>query len=140
MRSNGVSFTVEGYPGIRWDNAFWMIQASNWIVVGRGDGLASVRTDYLQQIQKTGRPWPELKDTCFQAVIDWPLLTAGNPSISIPLKPARATIDITPRAGRFHVTAYLIVSRGKSRGLRSRGMSEGIGEGAIDQLYGGPGR
>jgi hypothetical protein len=66
-----------------------------------------VRTDYLQQLQKTGRPWPALKDSWLQAVIDWPLLTAGNLAPSIPLKPARMTVDMTAIGGRFHITAYL---------------------------------
>jgi hypothetical protein len=42
-----------------------------------------------------------------QAVIDWPLLTAGNPAPPIPLKPARMTVDMTATGGRFHVTTYL---------------------------------
>lgn len=107
MRGKGAPFTTEGFSGSRWDNAFWMIQTPDWVVVGRGDGLASVRTDYLQQLQKTGRPWPALKDTWLQAVIDWPLLTAGNPAPFIPLKPARTTVDMTASGGRFHITAYL---------------------------------
>jgi hypothetical protein len=107
MHGKGAPFTAEGFSGSRWDNSFWIIQTPDWVVVGRGDGLASVRTDYLQQIQKTGRPWPELKDKWFQAVIDWPLLTAGNPVPSIPLKPARTTVDMTATGGRFHITAYL---------------------------------
>ena len=107
LREKAAPFTAEGFSGSRWDNAFWIVQTPNWIVVGRGDGLASVRTDYLQQLQKTGRPWPALKDSCLQAVIDWPLLTAGNPAPPIPLKPARMTVDMTATGGRFHVTTYL---------------------------------
>jgi hypothetical protein len=107
MRGKGAPLTAEGFSGWRWDNAFWMIQTPDWIVVGRGDGMDSVRSDYLQQVQKTGRPWPALKDTWLQAVIDWPLLIAGNAAPSIPLKPARTTVDMTAVGGRFHITAYL---------------------------------
>ncbi|HUD49066.1 MAG TPA: hypothetical protein VMR33_19710 [Candidatus Baltobacteraceae bacterium] len=107
LAGQGTPFTAEGDSGSRWDNGFWMIQTPEWIVVGRGDGLASVRTDYLQQIQKTGRPWPALKDTWLQAVIDWPLLTGGNSPPWMPLKPARTTVDMTASGGRFRITAYL---------------------------------
>jgi hypothetical protein len=103
----GEPYTSEGYSGMQWSNGFWMVQAPDWVVVGTGDGLDSVRADYLQQLHKTGRPWPALKDNWFQAVIDWPLLTAGNPATSIPLKPARTTLDMTATGGRFHITAYL---------------------------------
>ncbi len=107
MKGKGAPFTAEGLSGSRWDNGFWMIQTPDWAVIGRGDGLSSVRTDYLQQLQKTGRPWPALKDSWLQAVIDWPLLTAGESAPPIPLKPARTTVDMTASGGRFHVTAYL---------------------------------
>jgi hypothetical protein len=107
MGGKGAAFAAENLSGSRWDNGFWIIQTPAWVVVGRGDGLASVRRDYLQQLQKSGRPWPALKDEWLQAVIDWPLLTAGNTSHVIPLKPARTTIDITASGGRFHITAYL---------------------------------
>jgi hypothetical protein len=107
MRGKGAPFTAEGFSGSRWHNAFWMIPTPGWVLVGRGDGLARVRTDYLQQLQKTGRPWPALKNTWLHTIINWPLLTAGNPAPSIPLRPARATVDMTATGGRFHITADL---------------------------------
>jgi hypothetical protein len=105
--AKGAVFSAEGISGRRWDNGLWMVQSGDWVVIGRGDGLDSVRTDYLQQLQKTGHPWPAMKDTCLQAMIDWPLLTASNPAPSIPLKPARTTVDVKASGGRFHITAYL---------------------------------
>ena len=107
MGGKGASFTAESFTGSRWDNAFWMVRTPNWVVVGRGEGLPSVRRDYLQGLQKSGRPWPELKNECLQAVIDFPLLSGGSVSHAIPLKPVRTTVDITATGNRFHVTAYL---------------------------------
>jgi hypothetical protein len=106
----GAVFSAEGISGRRWDNGLWMVQSGDWVVIGRGDGLASVLRDYLQQLQKAGRPWPAMKDTWLQAVIDWPLLTPANPAPSFPLKPARTTVDMTASGGRFHITAYLTYS------------------------------
>ena len=103
----GASFTAESFTGARWDNAFWMVRTPSWVVVGRGEGLASVRRDYLQGLQKSGRPWPELKNECLQAVIDFPLLAGGSVYRAIPLKPVRTTVDITATGNRFHITAYL---------------------------------
>jgi hypothetical protein len=107
MSGKGASFAAESFNGSRWDNGFWLVRANDWVVVGRGEGLSSVRRDYLQQLQKSGRPWPALDKQCFQAVIDFPLLSGNGDSHVIPLKPARTTVDITASGNRFHVNAFL---------------------------------
>ncbi len=84
MGGKGTSFTAESFSGSRWDNGFWLVRVADWIVLGRGEGLPSVRRDYLQQLQKTGRPWPALDKQCFQAVIDFPLLLGNSSRISFP--------------------------------------------------------
>jgi hypothetical protein len=106
MRGKGSA--MSGLSGWRWNNGCWMIETPDWVLVGKGDRLASVRTDYLEKIQKTSHPAsPFTKDQWFEAYIDGPRLSAANSPHLLPLKPARATVSISAKSGRFHVTADL---------------------------------
>ncbi len=88
LGGKGEPLTEQGFSGTRWNrpgnNAFWMLQARDWVLAGRGDDLQGVRADYLQQIQKNGRPWPPLKETWLQADVNWPRLEAWVPLESCP--------------------------------------------------------
>ena len=116
LHGKGEPFVAEGLSGTRWNrpgnHAFWMFQTRDWVVIGRGDGLASVRTDYVQQLQKNGRPCPALKDAWFQADVDWPQLAAWAPLSSSLFKLPRTTVDVTAGGGRFHVTSYVSLPEG----------------------------
>jgi hypothetical protein len=111
LGGKGEPFAAEGFSGTRWNrpgkNVFWMLPARDWIVAGQGDDLQAVRTDYLQQIQKNGRPWPALKETWLQADVNWPRLAAWVPLESCPFKLARTTLDVTSGHGRFHLTGFI---------------------------------
>jgi hypothetical protein len=109
LQAKSEPFVDEGISGTRWnrtvDNAFWMFQARDWVVIGRGDGLASVRAQYLQELQKNGRPAPALNEAWFHAEVDWPQLAAWAPLSRSVFKLPRTTTDITASGGRFHVTS-----------------------------------
>jgi hypothetical protein len=94
--------------GQRWNNGFWTIEKQGWFLVGKGDRLNPVRDEYLGQIQAGGSPGPALKNgQWLAAMVDWPQFGAGSLPHEIPLKPARTTVDISAKGGRFHVTAEL---------------------------------
>jgi hypothetical protein len=107
----GDELNVENFTGWQWnkgtDGSFWMVPAGEWLLVGRGGDLASVRSDYLQQIQKTGRPGPVLDSNCLEADVDWPRLANWAPLSSCPLKLARTQIAIAAEKGRFHMTTHV---------------------------------
>jgi hypothetical protein len=107
----GEELRAETFSGWQWnkgaDDSFWMVPARNWLLVGRGGDLASVRSDYLQQIQKTGRPGPALDFNWFEADVDWPRLANWVPLSSCPLKLGRTEIAISAKKGSFHMTSHV---------------------------------
>jgi hypothetical protein len=113
MRGKGSA--ISGSSGERWANGFWMLEAPGWVLVGKGERLASVQRDYLRQIQKSGSPGAAFKnEQWLEAMIDWPQLSATTLPHIIPLKPARTTVDISASGGRFHVTADLVYPQARS--------------------------
>jgi hypothetical protein len=109
LRGKGESLAADGFSGWIWNrpgnDAFWMVRAREWLVVGRGDDLQAVRADYLQRIRQENRPHPIMKDSWLGADVDWPLLAAWAPLSNCPFKLARTVVDVTASGGRFHATA-----------------------------------
>jgi hypothetical protein len=107
----GEELRVETYSGWQWNkgagDSFWMVPARDWLLVGRGGDLASVRSDYLQQIQKSGRPGPALDFNWFEADVDWPRLANWFPLSSCPLKLARTRMAISAGNGGFRMTSQV---------------------------------
>jgi len=107
----GEELRAETFSGWQWNkgarNSFWMVPAGDWLVVGRGEGLASVRSDYLQQIQKSGRPGPALDFNCFEADVDWPRLANWISLSSCPLKLGRTQMAISMEKRNFHMTCQV---------------------------------
>lgn len=107
----GEELRVETFSGWQWNrgetNSFWMVPAQDWLVVGNGERLASVRSDYLQQIQKSGRPAPALEANCFEADVDWPRLSNWVPLSDCPLKLGRTQAVICPENGNLRMTCHV---------------------------------
>lgn len=107
----GQEFRAETFSGWQWNkgarNSFWMVPAGNWFVLGRGESLASVRSDYLREIQKSGRPGPALDFNCFEADVDWPRLANWVALSSCPLKLGRTQMAISMEKGTFHMTCQV---------------------------------
>ena len=107
----GEELRAETFSGWQWNNgtsnSFWMVPAQDWLVVGRGESLASVRSDYLQQIQKSGRPGPSLDPNCFEADVDWPRLANWIPLSGCPLKLGQTHAAISAQDGNFHMTCQV---------------------------------
>ncbi len=107
----GEAFQAEGFSGTRWncggDDSFWLVQARDWAVAGRGKDLQPVSADYLQQIQKTGRPSPALKEAWIQGNINWPRLATWVSLASSPFKLARTAFQVSAANGRFRVTGTI---------------------------------
>ncbi len=107
----GEELRAETFSGWQWNkgasNSFWMVPAQDWMLVGNGERLASVRSDYLQQIQKTGRPAPALEINCFEADVDWPRLANWVSLSSFPLKLGRTQVAISTEYGNFRMTCQV---------------------------------
>lgn len=90
--------TATGATGWRWGSgadSVWLLQARDWILVGRGNGLESQRNGFLAEIQKQGRPVAPLDGKCLEADVDWPRLKHWLPLSFGPLKLARTKIELT---------------------------------------------
>ncbi len=96
------------FAGRQWNGGrkegFWFVPAQDWLVVGQGDNLKSVRNDCLEQIQKTGRPQAALAGECFRADADWPRLAEWNWLSTCPFKLGRMKVDISATMGAFNMT------------------------------------
>jgi hypothetical protein len=107
----GERFTAGGFSGRRWsrsgDNSVWILSARDWMVVGRGEGLQPIFSDYLAQIQKNGWPCPAFTEGWAQAEVNWPRLAAWVPLESCPFKLARTAFEVTSGKGRFRLTGTI---------------------------------
>jgi hypothetical protein len=105
----GEPLRAETFSGWQWNkgaaDSFWMVPARDWMLVGKGGDLASVRSGYLQQIQKTGRPAPLPGVNFFEADVDWPQLAAWIPMSSCPLKLGRTQVALRAEKGSLHMTS-----------------------------------
>ena len=101
----GETFRADTFTGWQWNkgatNSFWLVPARDWLVVGRGDDLANVRSEFLRQIQKTGEPSESLKENWFEADVDWAHLAQWLPLSSCPLKLGRTQFGIGAKGQDF---------------------------------------
>ena len=108
----GKEFRTGKFSGWQWnqgaDDSLWMVPARDWLLVGSGGELESVRSDYLQQIQKLGQPGLTMDVNWFEADVDWPRLANWFPISSCPLKLARTQIGIRSEYGHFEMTGRVI--------------------------------
>jgi hypothetical protein len=110
LRAPGEPLSAEGFPGRRWrpgSNSVWIVRARDWTVVGRGEDLLPVRTDYLRNIKQDDRPAPVMQETWLSTEVDWPLLATWVPLSNSPLQLARTIVDVTASGGRMRATAYV---------------------------------
>jgi hypothetical protein len=111
LQGKGEPLTEEGFSGQRWNrpgnNSFWILRARDWIVVGRGEDLLPIRTEYLQSIKQDNRPATVMKDSWLSASVDWPLLATWAPLAHCPLKLARTIVDVTASNEKMRATAYV---------------------------------
>jgi hypothetical protein len=95
----GQSIKATDFTGQQWKLAdgrpFWIVRAKDWLLVGCGDDLAAVQTQYVQQIRQTGRPGPALDKSWLEADLDWTRLTRWWPDLPPVVKPARTQITFT---------------------------------------------
>jgi len=107
----GEELPVETFSGRQWNkgtsNSFWIVPAQDWLVVGNGERLAAVRSDYLQQIQKSGRPGPALEVNCFEADVDWLRLSNWLPLSSCPLKLGQTKLSISTEYGNLRMNCQV---------------------------------
>jgi hypothetical protein len=99
IRTPAESFKVQDFPGQRWNQAggksFWILRARDWTLVGVGEDLQSLQTQFLQQLRQQGRPGPALSQSWLEADLDWPRLVHWLPDSALPFKPARTKINLT---------------------------------------------
>ena len=107
----GEKFQAGSFTGWQWKkggkDSVWMVPARDWLLVGRGESLASVRSAYLQQIKEFGRPGPALVENCFEADVDWPQLARSFSMDWCPLKLARTQLGISAKGGTFYTIAHV---------------------------------
>ena len=112
LGGSGEEFTVEHFTGLRWNRAasdsFWIVPAGDWLVAGRGGDLLSVRTEYLQQVSRQGRPAPPLTDTWLEADVDWARLAVWLPDWSGLFKPAQIHISVRPGMDNLELNARIV--------------------------------
>lgn len=105
----GEDLTLESFSGRQWNKGardnVWMVPAKDWLVLGRGEALASIRSAYLQQIQKTGRPAPALGANAFEADVDWTAVDHWFSLAACPLKLGTMHIALGTQKGGFHMLA-----------------------------------
>jgi hypothetical protein len=111
LHAPGEALRAGKFSGQEWKTgtgeSFWMVPAQNWVLVGRGEDLASVRSGYLEQIQQLGRPTPELDVNFFEAKVDWPRLANWVSLSACPLKLGRTDIAIVAQYGNFYMTSHV---------------------------------
>jgi hypothetical protein len=111
LHGKGEPLTDQGFSGERWNrpggNSFWMLRARDWTVVGRGEDLLPVRTEYLLSVKQDNRPAAVMKDSWLSASVDWPFLATWAPLAHCPLKLARTIVDVTAANGKMRATAYV---------------------------------
>jgi hypothetical protein len=112
---HGEPLRADTFTGWQWNkgasDSFWTVSARDWMLVGRGGDLSSVRAAYLQQIQKTGRPAPALGANWFEAVVDWPRMASWFPVSSCPLRLGRTQIGISAEKGGLHMISKVTYSQ-----------------------------
>jgi hypothetical protein len=119
----GEAMTSQGFSGWRWSgartatgastsagvsNTFWVIPAQNWLLVGRGESLLPLQTQYLQEITRQGRPGPALKEHLLEMDVNLPQLAPWLPAGAPLFKPARIKFAVEAKADHFDITAQIL--------------------------------
>jgi hypothetical protein len=108
----GEKLSVANAHGLSWGKGaatLWLLHAGDWLLVGRGTDLQAIRDDFLAQIQKQGRPAPDLAGNFIEADVDWARLEQWLPISFGALKPARTKIELTATRDQiFRMTAQAI--------------------------------
>lgn len=94
----GTPVNAGGANGWKWGEgatAVWVLQAHDWLVAGRGEGLNKERDEFLRRIAQEGRPAPALGTNCLEADVDWARLERLLPISLGGLKPAHTAVELT---------------------------------------------
>ena len=107
----GEKLQVEEFTGWEWKSGgadgLWLLPARDWLLVGRGDDLAPVRSEYLTQLKLQGRPGASLQSHWLEADVDltrWAALLPGSLRL---FKPARVQLTVATEADHLHTTAHV---------------------------------
>jgi hypothetical protein len=84
-----------------------MVPARDWILLGRGNGLGTVQTEYLQEIARDGRPAVSLATNWLEADLDLNLLADALPEWAKLLKPGQIHISVAPNADTLEIKGRL---------------------------------
>jgi hypothetical protein len=105
---SGDKFMSQDFEGRRWNgggsNSVWIIQARDWLLVGRGEDFADPQTECLQQIKARGSPDPLSEH-------DW--LEADFASDRVGgwfqfLQPARIRITVAASEDKLQIAARIL--------------------------------
>lgn len=112
LGGDGEKFTSEGFAGRRWtkdaSRPFWIVPARDWLLVGHGDALAPLGTQYLQELSRQGNPGPSLKENLLEADVDLPGLAPWLPDWPRAFKPARIKISVAIEGDNLLTSAHII--------------------------------
>ena len=97
------------FPGQQWKLAggqsLWMVRAKDWLLVGGGEDLLTLQTQYVEQLSQNGRPSPALTQSWLEADLDWPRLAHWLPDLPRILQLARTRITLTAPNQSLFMTA-----------------------------------
>lgn len=91
--ANGWQAKLNGSP-----NSLKFFRAGPWTVVFLARAQAPAQLEFLNRVSKSVRP-PGASQTWLEADVDWPRLQPWFSLDSLPLKPARTELKISPRGG-----------------------------------------
>ena len=108
----GGKYSAAEFNGWRWrkgaSDSFWIVPASGWLVVRRGDQFLPLQTEYVQQVKRQGRPAPPLQTNWLEVDLDWTRPDAFMPDWARLLKPARLKISVAAEQDNLRLIARMI--------------------------------
>ncbi len=105
----GEKYSAEKFEGLRWaSNSFWLAPAGDWLVMGSGDVLLPLETEYLGEIGREGRPVPPLKTNWLEAEGDLAQLAGRLPEGARLLKPARIKLSVAVKDGYLEINGHAV--------------------------------
>jgi hypothetical protein len=117
MGKSGAVFSmkVPSFPGQQWKLAggqsLWMVRAKDWLLVGGGEDLPALQTQYLEQLSQNGRPGPALSQSWLEADLDWTRLARWLPDWPRLLQPARTELILTAPNQSLFMTAKVTYAK-----------------------------
>jgi hypothetical protein len=82
---------------------YWVVTRGDWLLFGHGNGLASLRAEFLQKIGTNGSPVSPLGTNWLEGDLDLSLLAGSLPEWAKSLKPAQVHVQIAPRGGDLEI-------------------------------------